>query len=308
MKIPTLAFSTTFVAAVLAFAPPVSAEHRQGGGGGNHGSNHPQERHETAVPRQGPRPAAPPAAAPRVESAPPRNFSSRSWSGPAPSVNTAVPRSSPGVRGDAYRSYSYRNDGARNYGSHNTYSYHGSYSYRAPVHFYRPYYAFRPRYSIGFGLWIGYPVPYASAYYDPFYYGYAYPSTAYPSTVYPYPAYPPSSYPPSTYPPQDNYPPSSYPQSGYPPSAANPNAIGVQPGQANTGGLSFDITPADAAILVDGNYAGTVGQYTENSQPLGLPAGRHRIEIQAPGFRTITFDADIVAGQVLPYQGTMERR
>ncbi len=38
-----------------------------------------------------------------------------------------------------------------------------------PYYYARPYYAFRPRYELGFGLWLGYPVPY------PYYGAYAYP-------------------------------------------------------------------------------------------------------------------------------------
>jgi len=84
-------------------------------------------------------------------------------------------------------------------------------------------------------------------------------------------------------------------------------SIDVQPDQANTGGLSFDITPGEAEVIVDGNPVGTVDQFTPTSQPLGLPAGRHRIEVRASGYQTITFDVNIVAGQVIPYQGNLER-
>src|SRR5215813_13783846 len=198
-------------------------------------------------------------------------------------------------------------------------------AYGAPVRFYRPYYSFRPRLSLGFGLWLGYPVRYTSyyGYYDPFYYpaypypyGYAYPYPypypysyrspypAYPPPVYPTPAYPPSAYPPSTYPPSA-YPPGStqptYPQSGYPPQGS------IRPSQPNTGGMSFEIQPSDAQIYVDGQYVGTVGQFSPTSQPLGVTAGHHHIQITAPGYRTMEFDADIAPGEVLPYQGTLER-
>jgi hypothetical protein len=170
-----------------------------------------------------------------------------------------------------------------------------------PVRFFRPYYAFRPRLSLGFGLWAGYPFAYPYAYYDPFYspydYGYSAPyppyDYAYPATTYP--AYPPASgYPASAPPPASSYP-------------SEADSIGVQPGQANTGGLSFEVTPSTAQVFVDGTYVGTVGQFTPTSQPLGLTPGRHQVEIRAPGYRTITFDPDVVAGQVIPYQGTMER-
>ena len=154
-------------------------------------------------------------------------------------------------------------------------------------------------------MWAGYPVPYAYAYYDPFYYGsYNYP---YPATVYPTNPYP-SNYPSNPYPAYP--PPTNYPQSdqAYPQTVPDPNSIGVQPGQANLGGLSFDITPSDAQVLVDGNLVGTVDQFSPSSQPLGLPPGRHRVQIEAQGYRTISVDVDIISGQVLPYQGAMERR
>jgi PEGA domain len=176
-----------------------------------------------------------------------------------------------------------------------------------PVRFFRPYYAFRPRLSLGFGLWAGYPFAYPYAYYDPYYspygYGYGYPS-AYPPYGYAdpttsYPAYPPA------YPPAAGYPSSAPgPAPGY---ESAPGSVDVQPGQTNTGGLSFEVTPSTAQVFVDGSYVGTTGQFTASSQPLGVSAGHHRVEIRAPGYRTMTFEPDVVAGQVIPYQGTMER-
>jgi len=169
--------------------------------------------------------------------------------------------------------------------------------YIAPVRFYRPYYTFRPRFSIGFGLWAGYPFAYSYGYYDPFAYGYAYPYPAYPYSYAPY-GYSDPSY---QYAPQAPAPPAY----AVPPSSGG--TITAQPNQANMGGLSFDITPSDAEVFVDGREAGTVGEFTATSQPLGLPAGRHRIEIRANGYQTMSFDVDIVAGQVIPYQGTLQR-
>ena len=171
-----------------------------------------------------------------------------------------------------------------------------AYSRVAPIRFYRPYYTFRPRLNLGFGLFAGYPFAYSYGFYDPFYYPYAY---SYPPYAYGYPvqAYP--AYPPAT---------SSSAPSNYPPSAEAPqDSIGVQSSQANTGGLSFEITPGSAQLFVDGTLMGTVGQFTTTSQPLGLAAGRHHVEVRASGYKTMTFDVDIIAGQVIPYQGSMER-
>jgi hypothetical protein len=72
------------------------------------------------------------------------------------------------------------------------------------------------------------------------------------------------------------------------------------------GGLSFDITPDTAEVYVDGNYFGEVSQFTSSSQPLGLPAGRHHVELREPGFEVSSFDVDIIAGQVIPYQGQLQ--
>lgn len=193
--------------------------------------------------------------------------------------------------------------------------------------FYRPYYSFRPRISLGFGLWAGYPVSYPYYYDYPYSYGYPYPADpyayGYPAASYAYPSvnqpsgYPPSSYPPSSYS-GSGYPASGYPASGYPadnsvapryaPQQPATGSVGVQPGgqQPDSGGVSFEITPSTAAVFVDGTYVGTSADFGPSSQPLGLIPGRHHIEVRASGYQTMSFDADVTAGQVIPYQGTLQ--
>jgi hypothetical protein len=74
-----------------------------------------------------------------------------------------------------------------------------------------------------------------------------------------------------------------------------------------TGGLSFNIQPSTAEVIVDGQNYGQVGNFSPTAQqPLALAPGRHRVEIRQSGYRQIAFDVDIVAGQVLPYQGTLQ--
>jgi hypothetical protein len=173
--------------------------------------------------------------------------------------------------------------------------------------FYHPYFAFRPRLSLGFGLWAGYPVAFPY-FYDPYYYGYAYPYPAdpyaygYAAPSYGYPAQPYAAPNPA---PAYPYPPSNDPN--YQPQQAP--SVGVEQGteQSAPGGVSFDITPDNAAVFVDGTYVGTVGTFGPKAQPLGLIPGRHHIEIRASGYRTMTFDADVTPGQVIPYQGALQR-
>ena len=220
----------------------------------------------------------------------------------------AAPRGTVGYGGNHYGGAYYNNGryygGGQYYGGRYSGGYYGyGYHYVAPVHYVAPYYHFHPWYSIGFGISVGYPVAWSYPYYYPAYYPYPY---AYP---YPYPySYPYAGTAYSTN--DDTYPTSGTTYSSpYP--AGTTGSVNVQPqsapNQQNSGGISFEITPATAELWVDGARVGTVGQFSPTSQPLGLSTGRHRIEIRAPGYQTISIDADIVAGQVIPYQGSMQR-
>jgi hypothetical protein len=159
----------------------------------------------------------------------------------------------------------------------------------APIHYYRPYYSFSPYFSLGFGLWAGYPVAWSYPYYYPYYY-----------SDYPYPYVDSGTAGYSVSPPVDV-------TSDY--SSTLPSTVGTSgtQDQSNLGGMSFEITPGTALVFIDGKQVGTVGQFTPSSQPLGVPAGRHHVEIHQSGYKTMSFDVDIVAGQVMPYQGQMER-
>ena len=209
--------------------------------------------------------------------------------------------------------------------------------YYRPYTYYRPYYRFAPRISLGLGLWAGYPVTWSGYYWSgyPYAYGYPYPSYpyyngypppgypygTYPSTGYPYPPstdpssdYPSSSYPPSTYPPS-SYPSASYPSAAYPNGTAAtypdaPNTVDVQPGGAApvSGGVSFEIDPPTASVFIDGKYMGSGADFGPAVQPLGLTPGRHRVEIRAEGYETMSFDADVAAGEVTPYKASLRRR
>lgn len=318
---------TSVAAATLVLIVGVStgqAQSRDGGGRSRGGSEGQRSEGQRAVPRasaprrtEAARPAAPQTYAPgpsrsseqphgqnsaRAFGVQPRSYGNRSYGGPSYSSGSY-----------GARSYSY-GGGVRSSGSYRRavprYIGPSRIVRVAPVRFYRPYYTFRPRVSLGLGLWVGFPIAYPSyyGYYNPYYapYGYPYPAASYP--VYAPPAYPPApypapGYPSSTYPPPA-YPPQAYPQSGYP----QRGSVDVQgAAQGNMGGVSFDMTPSTAEVFVDGQYVGAVGQFSPTSQPLGLTPGRHHLEIRAEGYRTFAVDTDIVAGEVIPYQGALQR-
>ena len=69
--------------------------------------------------------------------------------------------------------------------------------------------------------------------------------------------------------------------------------------------MSLEISPNNAAVYVDGQYAGIVNDFSDPGHPLSLGSGRHRIDVQAAGYRPLEFDVNIVPGEVLPYRGTL---
>jgi hypothetical protein len=75
---------------------------------------------------------------------------------------------------------------------------------------------------------------------------------------------------------------------------------------APCGGLSFDVSPADAQVSVEGIFVGSVDAFFPPRAPLVLAAGVHYIEVRRPGYRTETFEVTIGAGAIVPYQGTLE--
>jgi hypothetical protein len=156
--------------------------------------------------------------------------------------------------------------------------------------------AFRPRFNAGFGVVVGYPVIYPYAYpYDPF-------SPSYP----PYGApYAPAPLAPNTYSNVDSLSNAAY--TGNVTAASTLPASIACDASAPCGGLSFDITPGNAQIYVDGLFAGVVDDFDDVSAPLLLAPGGHFVEIRLAGYRTATFDVTIVPGEVTPYQGTLDR-
>lgn len=154
-----------------------------------------------------------------------------------------------------------------------------------------PHYSFNPRFNTGFGVVVGYPViyPYAYPYVDPFS----------PSSV--------ASYTPAA-PPRNTYSNVATSSSSETVTAAPPMAAAIEcEGAAACGGVSFEITPASAQVWVDGVFAGAVEDFSASSAPLLLAPGDHYVEVRLAGYRTASLDVTIVAGEVTPYQGMLER-
>jgi hypothetical protein len=73
--------------------------------------------------------------------------------------------------------------------------------------------------------------------------------------------------------------------------------------RGDMGSLRLDVQPADASVYVDGDFKGTGRQI----RVLSLPAGRHRVEIVRPGFRTVEREVEVRPGQTTDLDVDLER-
>jgi hypothetical protein len=157
-----------------------------------------------------------------------------------------------------------------------------------------PYYLFRRERARG-GLFAGYPTGYPCYYFSPGGYLDPFPRSlwwAYPNRSAPSYAYDPSL--------TDSYGSAFVNGLAMPPYVPAPESTAVPP--MSTGGMSFAITPEEAAIFVDGAYVGTASDFFARALPFSLTAGRHQFELRAPGYETATFDIDVIPGRITLYQ------
>jgi len=73
--------------------------------------------------------------------------------------------------------------------------------------------------------------------------------------------------------------------------------------EAGPFGLVLDVQPGDASVYVDGEFYGKASQVKQ----LDLPAGRHRLEVVRPGYKTVEKEVDIDGGTT-SVTVTLERR
>jgi hypothetical protein len=77
------------------------------------------------------------------------------------------------------------------------------------------------------------------------------------------------------------------------------------PPMPETGFLRLEIDPQQTVqVFVDGLYMGTLGDL---GIELELRLGPRRIELRAPGYRTLTFDTRIEFDRMVIYRGSHER-
>jgi PEGA domain len=73
--------------------------------------------------------------------------------------------------------------------------------------------------------------------------------------------------------------------------------------RGDRGLVRLDVRPGDASVYVDGAFRGTGRELRQ----LRLTAGRHRIEVVRPGYRTIDREVDVREGQTMDIDIDLER-
>jgi hypothetical protein len=80
----------------------------------------------------------------------------------------------------------------------------------------------------------------------------------------------------------------------------------ITPSSTTYGSVTLEISPFDAEVFVDGEYVGQVRDFDGVGAPLNLTAGRHRLELTAPGYAPLSIDIDVMPGQLVPYRGDLQ--
>jgi PEGA domain-containing protein len=73
------------------------------------------------------------------------------------------------------------------------------------------------------------------------------------------------------------------------------------------GNLKLKVKPRAAKVYVDGYYVGVVDEFDGAFQKLPLNAGRHHVKIEAEGYETAEFDANVVPEQTVTFQGQLKK-
>ncbi|MGE5246528.1 MAG: PEGA domain-containing protein [Betaproteobacteria bacterium] len=92
-----------------------------------------------------------------------------------------------------------------------------------------------------------------------------------------------------------------YPRYWYPTYVPGYYDFDYLPGQ-----LRLEVVPRDAAVFVDGFFAGIVDDFDGALQGLALEPGPHHIEIFRQGYEGVAFDVNVQPGQTIKYRATLQ--
>jgi hypothetical protein len=71
------------------------------------------------------------------------------------------------------------------------------------------------------------------------------------------------------------------------------------------GELRLRITPGEAQVYVDGVFVGVANDFTLPLRALKLEIGTYHVDLELPGYQTLSFDVRITPGRTVNYDGTL---
>src|SRR5262249_38279492 len=86
-----------------------------------------------------------------------------------------------------------------------------------------------------------------------------------------------------------------------------------QPGESSrsragrTGELRLDVEPPDTSVDMDGRFIGMADLLRDSATLRRLPAGRHRLRLRRPGYRSVERVIDVVPDQPAALSIRLER-
>ena len=95
--------------------------------------------------------------------------------------------------------------------------------------------------------------------------------------------------------------PYGYPPYGYPWPPSYPLAVPEE----QTGDVRLDVSPKNALVYVDGDYAGTVDEFNGIFHHLTLSAGPHVVEMRRVGLQTLSVQLFIQPDRTITYRGVL---
>jgi len=94
--------------------------------------------------------------------------------------------------------------------------------------------------------------------------------------------------------------------SDVPRAVSQPNSAVQSVPARPVGGIQLDLEPRRGQVYVDGRYMGVVGDFSGYYKHLELPAGRHLLEVFAPGYLPFELRVIIVPGRTLTYRMSLQ--
>ena len=79
----------------------------------------------------------------------------------------------------------------------------------------------------------------------------------------------------------------------YSATAPYPSAVDIRPAPTGVASVELHVHPWTASLIVDGSRLGEARDFYGPAHPLWLKPGKHMVELEHAGFKTLSFELDL---------------